>query len=307
MKVVAVTGATGYVGRFVVPELQSHGLTVRALARPHSQRDGFDVPPEWVEGDLGDEVALAGLVHGADAVVHLAYAHVPGRYRGGEGEDFAGWFEANVDGSLRLLMEAAAAGVERFIFLSSRAVFSRTEPGRVLDETHPTSPDTHYGAYKVAVEAFMQSFARSGSMQCCTMRATGVYGVTRPVERSKWWDLICAVLQDSDIRSNGGGTEVHGADVARVIHHHLTHPAPANDIVHLSDGYITHRDVVRLAREIAGKPGPLPPAPPAPPANPLVCRRVQEMGLTLGGEAALESTVAALVKAATVAGARAGK
>jgi nucleoside-diphosphate-sugar epimerase len=297
MRLVAVTGAAGYVGRFVVAELQRHGVRVRALARPQSDRGGFAAPPEWVMGDLRGADSLAAFVQGADAVVHLAYTHAPGRYRGGEGDDLAAWLDANVNGSLRLLLAAQAAAVERFVFLSSRAVFSRTEPGRVLDEAHPTSPDTHYGAYKVAVEGFLQSFAHVAGMKTCAVRATGVYGVTWPVERSKWWELVGAVVHDQEITSCGG-TEVHGADVARVIWHYLANPACAAEVIHVSDRYITHREVLQLARAISGRPGPLPPEPPAPPANPLACKRLAEMGLTLGGAAALEATVAALVRAA---------
>lgn len=306
MRIAAVTGATGYVGRFVTPALQAHDWHVRALARPASLRGGYGAAPEWIEGDLGDAAALARLVSGAQAVVHLAYSHIPGRYRGGEGDDLAGWIEANLTGSLRLLMAAQSAGVERFVFLSSRAVFSQTLPGRVLDESHPVSPGTHYGAYKVAVESFLQSFAATSDMRCCAVRATGVYGATWPIERSKWWTLIDAIMRDSEIAGNGGGTEVHGggtevhgADVARVVCHWLEAAVPRFDVIHLSDGWITQREVVRLARTISGKPGPLPVEPGAPPANPLVCRRIEEMGLRLGGSERLRATVAELVEAAT--------
>ncbi len=295
MTLVAVTGATGYVGRFVVAELQQQGYAVRALARPASNRVGFAAPPEWVEGDLCERDGLARFVQGASAVVHLAYAHVPGRYRGGEGDDLAGWLDANLHGSLRLLEAAAAAGVERFVFLSSRAVFSRTEPGRVLDESHPTSPDSHYGAAKVAVEAFLQSYAQRTGMTCCAVRATGIYGLTWPVENSKWWPLVRAVVNGSGELASGGGTEVHGADVARVIRHWLQQPAPAFDLIHLSDGFVSQREVVRLAREASGCPGPLPAEAP-PPANPLVCRRLGELGLELGGAPLLHATVAELVR-----------
>ncbi|MBZ0288181.1 MAG: NAD(P)-dependent oxidoreductase, partial [Anaerolineae bacterium] len=214
---IAVTGATGYVGRFVAAELLRQGMTIRALSRPGSDRGGFTGSIEWVDGSLRSDDALARLVKGAKAVIHLAYEHVPGRYRGGEGDDLAGWLDANVSGSLRLLTTARDAGVEKFIFLSSRAVFSRTEPGRDLDESHPVSPDTHYGAYKATVESFLHSFARVEKMQTCSVRATGVYGVTWPVERSKWWGLVNAVVRSESITSSGGGTEVYGGDVARVI------------------------------------------------------------------------------------------
>jgi nucleoside-diphosphate-sugar epimerase len=297
MGVIAVTGATGYVGRFVVAELQRQGEAIRALSRSGSNRGGFAGEIEWVDGNLSDLDALRRLTEHADAVIHLAYEHVSGRYRGGEGHDLAGWIDANVNGSLRLLMAARAANVGRFIFLSSRAVFSQIEPGRALDESHPTSPDTHYGAYKVAVEAFLRSFASTGNMKTASLRATGVYGLTWPVERSKWWGLIQALLADQPITAAGGGTEVHGADVARVVTDLLRRDDYTFDIIHLSDLFVTDHDVVRLARAYANQPGELPPLPAHPPKNVLVCRRLQELGITLGGQALLEETIAELVRA----------
>lgn len=298
VRTMAVTGTTGYVGRFVVAELQRQGVGVRGLARPGSDRRGFPAPIDWVVGDMRTTAAFPALVSGVDAVVHLAYEHVPGRYRGGEGDDLDGWLESNLMGTLRLLQAAQEAGVPQFIFLSSRAVFSRTDPGRVLDETHPISPNTHYGAYKAAVEAFLQSYAGLYDMATTSVRATGVYGLSYPVERTKWWNLITAVLSGKDNLTNGGGTEVHGADVARVIWALLAHPDLNIPAIHLSDLYVTHRQVVELARRFAGRPGPSPEAPPAPPANPLACRCIDELDLSFGGLPLLESTVAEIVEMA---------
>jgi nucleoside-diphosphate-sugar epimerase len=253
---------------------------------------------EWVIGDLRSGDRLAELVKGADAIIHLAYEHVPGRYRGGEGTNWSAWLDANVNGSLRLLQAAREAVVGQFVFLSSRAVFSRTEPGRELDESHPTSPDTHYGAYKVAVEGFLNSFAHVAGMKTCVVRATGVYGITWPIQRSKWWGLVKAVVNDEEILSNGGGTEVYGGDVARVVWNFLERPDADAEVIHLSDLYVTHREIVRLTRQFAGRPGSLPALPARPPENMLVCRRLTELGLTLGGIPALEETVAELVRAA---------
>lgn len=295
---VAVTGATGYVGRFVVAELLRQGMTVRALSRPESDHGGFTGEIEWIDGSLRSDDALARLVKDAGAVVHLAYEHVPGRYRGGEGDNLAGWLDANVNGSLRLLLAARDAGVQKFIFLSSRAVFSHTEPGRDLDETHPISPDTHYGAYKAAVEAFLRSFALIEKMQTCSIRATGVYGLTWPVERSKWWALVNAVVRGEPTPSSGGGTEVYGGDVARAVAALLNQPVMPVDTVHLSDLYVTHREVVRLAREISGIPGNLPPEPAKSPENQMVSRSLSQLGITLGGQACLETTIAELLRLA---------
>ena len=157
------------------------GAHVRALTRPTSDRSRFSPGLEWVLGDLTDAESRQSLVRDVDAVVHLAYGHIPGRYRGGEGDNLAEWLDTNLKGSIDLLIAARDAHVPQFIFLSSRAVFSRTEEGRILDETHPTSPDTHYGAYKVAVESMMKSFAAVEGM--CTNRRKG--------NRRLWGYLAC--------------------------------------------------------------------------------------------------------------------
>ena len=295
---VAITGATGLVGRFLVREFSTRKFEMRALARPTSSRAGFPATIDWVEGTLTDPEALAALVRGMDAVVHLAYAHVPGRYRGGEGRDLAGWLDANLTGTQRLLLAARDAGLNQFIFLSSRAVFSRTEPGRVLDESHPISPSTHYGAYKAAVEALLRGFAAVEGMQTTSIRATGVYGKIWPVEKSKWWPIVRAVVAGEPVTSTRGGTEVHGEDVAHVIGALLAQPAPAPDIIHLSDLYVTHRQIVELAQRAAGVRGPLPPLPDVGPQNVLVCPRLAGLGITLGGLPKLESTIRELVEAA---------
>ncbi|MBI1279809.1 MAG: NAD-dependent epimerase/dehydratase family protein [Anaerolineaceae bacterium] len=297
MTIIAITGATGYVGRFVAAELQHRGMQVRALSRAHSDRSGFAQPVEWVTGDLRDENAIHQLVQNVDAVVHLAYEHVPGKYRDGEGDNLPAWLDANLNGSLRLLQASAQAGVKRFIFLSSRAVFSRTEAGRVLDENHPISPDSHYGAYKAAVESFLQSFAHTANMSTCSVRATGVYGLTHPVERSKWWELVQAVLNDHPINTNRGGTEVHGADVAKAIVVLLTRPKLDIPVLHLSDLYVTTGEIVRIAQALSGHAGELPPPSPEP-INVMVSRYLADLGIMLGGTPLLEKTIGELVQAA---------
>jgi len=290
-RVIALTGATGYVGRFVAAELLAQGFSLRALARLDSDRRGFPGHIDWVDGDLSSESALKTLTDGAGAVIHMAYEHIPGRYRGGEGDDFPGWLDANLGGSLRLLTATQQAKVGQFIFLSSRAVFSHTEAGRVLDESHPTAPDSHYGAYKAAVEAFMSSAAHLTGMKTTTVRATGVYGLAWPPERSKWWDVIQAVLIHQPATASRSGTEIHGADVARAITALIKQPENAPAALHLSDLTVSTRDIVRLGRQFSGIPGDLPSESPSAPQNIMVSRRLADLGIRLGGVPLLEQTI----------------
>ena len=88
---IAVTGASGLVGRFLVRGLSAAGHQVKTL-------------PGW---RLGQPAPLEGCA----ALVHAAFAHVPGKYRGGEGDDPEGFVALNRDASLRLFQQAKAAGV----------------------------------------------------------------------------------------------------------------------------------------------------------------------------------------------------
>ena len=169
---VALTGASGIVGRFVAARLAREGCSVVALTRPESDRTGFDFPVTWIEGDLDNEVALVSLVRGADALVHCAFDHVAGRYRGGEGDDVESFWRTNLLGSLRLLRAAVDCDIGRIVVLSSRAVFGHPARTRVGDN-HPPSPTTHYGALKVALESLAGVYPRT-----TCIRPTGVYGIT---------------------------------------------------------------------------------------------------------------------------------
>lgn len=289
---VAVTGASGIVGRFVVADLQARGVAVRAWARPGTDRGGFSRPIEWIPGDLSSPRAAEPLVEGVDAVVHCALAHVPGRYRRGEGDDLDGWIAANVHGTLRLMTAARRASVARFVLLSSRAVYGDDRPEPTLSEADRCLPDSHYGAAKRAAEAFVQSFGLGEGWAISSLRATGVYGITYPADRTKWLAIARSVLAGELWGGRGGGTEVHGSDLASAVWALLTRDGVAGGLFNCSDRYVTDREIVTMMQRLSGLQGPLPEAPPAPPARVLDCSRLAKLGVRFGGLALLESTVA---------------
>ncbi len=116
---IAITGATGFVGRHIAALLARRGHRVRALARhPGRARALLGAETELVAGDLATGT-LATLVRGADAVVHLVGIIVeagPATFQ-----------EVHVEGTRRVLAAAGAAGVPRFVHMS--AVGARPEPG----------------------------------------------------------------------------------------------------------------------------------------------------------------------------------
>jgi nucleoside-diphosphate-sugar epimerase len=104
----AVTGGTGFVGSTLIDLASRNGVPVRALARSEQPpRPGVT----WVRGDLADDAALAQLVTGTRAVLHLAgVVSTP---------DPAGFHQGNVAGTEALVHAARDAGVSRFVFVSS--------------------------------------------------------------------------------------------------------------------------------------------------------------------------------------------
>jgi nucleoside-diphosphate-sugar epimerase len=140
----ALTGATGFVGARVAALA---GRPVRALARrPQPPQPGV----EWVQGDLDDASALARLCAGAAAVIHVAgVVSAP---------DAAGFQAGNVRGTANMLAAASAAGVARFVHVSSLAA---REPALSL-----------YGASKADAETAVVASA----LDWVIVRPPGVYG-----------------------------------------------------------------------------------------------------------------------------------
>ncbi len=102
---IALTGATGFIGRYIAADLIQHGHNLRCWYRPTSDRGGFehlDRSIQWVEGDLGRPESCPDLVAGCDAVVHAALHHPGGGFRGGGG-DVIEFVENNVVGTIRLI------------------------------------------------------------------------------------------------------------------------------------------------------------------------------------------------------------
>lgn len=290
---VAVTGATGIVGRFVVQRLREQGAHVRALARADSDRRGL-AHLDWIAGELTDAVALQRLVAGVDAVVHCAYEHVAGRYRGGEGNDRLRFWRANLLAGVELMEQARVAGVSRLVVISSRAVYGHASPAHdwVDDDDRPV-PDTFYGALKLALEAHASAFSAADGVCYASLRPTGVYGITHPVRRSKWFDLGRALLRREQLPPPRLSTEVHGADMAAAVWLLLTAPADtvAGRSFNCSDVVVDTRAVMaRLAMRLVGD-ADLPGAVETRLRHPMHTPALRALGWKPGGEALLDRTI----------------
>jgi nucleoside-diphosphate-sugar epimerase len=295
---IAVTGATGFLGRYVVKHLCSAGHACRCWHRPGSDRGGFEAVErqiEWAQGELGDHSAAAGLVRGCDAVVHAALHHPGGGFRGREG-DVLGFVEKNVVGTLQLIEAARHARVGRFVFISTCAVHEKILDDRPLDETHPTWATSHYGAHKAAIEQFVRSYGFGQGYSICALRPTGIYGVARPIADSRWFELVRDVAHGKRVECLHGGKEVHAADVARAIEILLAADGIAGEVYNCYDQYVSEYEVARIAKAQCGNRAEILGRPTAP-KHQIVTEKLKRLGMQFGGQALLEQTVRQMLDA----------
>jgi nucleoside-diphosphate-sugar epimerase len=299
---IAVTGATGFLGRYLVRRLADAGHRLRCWARPGADREGFGAAAgavEWMPGDLGDEAAAVALVRGADALVHAALARPGGAsFSAGGRDDFLGFLRPNLIGSLQLFRAAFEAGVGRCVFISTCAVHEVVLNDRPLDEAHPLWPTSPYGAHKAALEAFVSSYGRGRGWPVCALRPTGIYGLAHPPEQSKWYGLVGRVQRGEPIASAVGGKEVHAADVARAAELLLTADAEAvaGQAFNCCDRYIAEQEVAGIAKVLTGSPSTVADLNRGP-KHQIDTRKLRALGMTFGGEPLLRRTVQELVEA----------
>jgi nucleoside-diphosphate-sugar epimerase len=299
---IAITGATGFLGRYLVRHLAGAGHQLRCWYRPSGDRSDFAGHADaitWLPGVLGDETAAGELVRGADAVVHAAVQWEGPRNRGrgshGAADVFLG---VNLTGSLQLFQTAHAAGVPRFVFVSTCAVHEVILDDRPLDEAHPLWPTGHYGAHKAALEAFVHSYGLGQGWPICALRPTGIYGLAHPPQASRWYDLVGQVLRGEPVTSARGGKEVHAGDVARAAELLLTADAKAvaGQSFNCYDRYFAEEQVARIARELTGSPSVISEINRGP-KHQIDTRKLRGLGMTFGGEALLRRTVGELIEA----------
>jgi UDP-glucose 4-epimerase len=243
---IAITGGTGLVGRFIVEDCLARGQDVTVLGRTPPRPGFFSAPVRFLPFDLGgDPPALEG----HDRLVHAAFDHLPGLYRGGEGGDPDGFLRRNVGGTLALFAMAERAGIDRGVFISTRAVYGDYPEGTPLDESLTPRPDTLYGRAKLLVEEALTGRATN-------LRVTGVYGPPGPGQQHKWADLFDDFAKGRPIAPRIA-TEVHGVDLARAVRIVLELDAPP--VLNVSDLLLDRHDLLAEVARLTGSARPLPP------------------------------------------------
>ena len=244
---ILVTGATGFLGRTLVPELLAAGHSVRALVRPRS--DSAFLATQGVElaiaDDITDMTAVRGACEGVEAVIHAA-----GLFRmWGLLVDF---WQTNVEGTATVLEAASQAGVRRFLHISTVAVVGETVSGRRVDECHPCNPQDPYQRTKLEGERLALAYHRDRGLPVVVLRPGALYG---PWGRYAFNRLFFEEpLRGWRIRVNGGRYMTFPAftrDVAAAIVAALERGTPG-ELYHLAGQPRTHNEINNIVSDLAG-------------------------------------------------------
>jgi nucleoside-diphosphate-sugar epimerase len=286
---IAVTGATGFIGHHTVAHLLGTGHDVTALGRRPSPHAAARFSPFELDGPAPD-------LRAHDVLVHAALSHVPGRYRGGEGDAPDAFLRRNLAGTLRLFEAARERGVPRILFLSSRAVYGDYPPGTPLHEDLPPRPDTLYGDVKLRAEEVLSRLAAPG-LTVASLRVTGVYGPPVPGLPHKWARLLDDFARGRPITPRAA-TEVHVDDLAEAIRLLATaDPAAlAPQVFNVSDFTLDHRDLLADYAALTGIAAPLPPCADPAAVSAMTTDRLRSLGWMPSGRARLRETLAAFAR-----------
>lgn len=179
-KLVAVTGAEGFIGSHLVEALVASGHSVRAMVLYNSfgSRGWLETLPdevmaevEVVLGDVRDPYAVSGFVAGAEVVYHLAaLIAIPYSYTAPQS-----YLETNAGGTLNVLEAARLHETPRVICTSTSEVYgtARSVP---ISENHPLQAQSPYAASKIAADKLAESYHLSFGLPIVTLRPFNTYG-----------------------------------------------------------------------------------------------------------------------------------
>jgi nucleoside-diphosphate-sugar epimerase len=231
-----ITGGSGFVGRALTSHVLASGCEVRLSLRQPPSADQI-VGVETVEiGSLSLKNDWTAALRNVDRIVHLAArAHV---MNDNSSDPMAEFRRVNVEGTANLARQAAAAGVRRFVYLSSIKVNGEfTQEGRPFTANDTPAPDDPYGVSKHEAEQLLRQIATETGMQVVIIRPPLVYGpgVKANIESMMRW-LARGVPLPLAAATQNQRSLVALDNLVDLIMVCLSHPAAANQTFLVSDG-----------------------------------------------------------------------
>ena len=259
MKHVAVTGASGFLGSQLCAALDAMGnIQLTALLRPESKT----VANKYVEIPSMDGLSdFTFALFDQEVVIHLAArAHI---MKDEVADPLTEYRRVNVDGTLNLARQAAAAGVKRFIFLSSIKVNGeQTFLGQPFTANDTPAPEDAYGISKWEAEQGLQQLASESGMEVVVIRPPLVYG---PGVKGNFASMIKLVSKGLPLPLGAihNQRSLMGLDnLVDFIVTCIDHPEAANQVFLAGDGQdLSSTELLRGVARAMGRPSRLIPVP----------------------------------------------
>ena len=257
---VLITGSNGFIGKTLLLLLPTRAHKTVATVRVAP--DDRNAPSYAVAiSDIDAATNWSTALHGSDAVIHLAArVHV---MRDTAIDPLAEFRRVNTEGTLNLARQAAAAGVRRFIFLSTIGVNGNsTSHGKIFTETSASLPHDPYSVSKHEAEVGLRAISKSMGMEIVIIRPTLVHGSKAPGNFGKLTRLVAKSLP-LPLASIQNRRSLVGIDnLVDFIITCLEHPAAANETFLVSDGEdLSTPDLIRRMAHSMNRPARLLPIP----------------------------------------------
>lgn len=257
---VLVTGANGFVGRALCATVAAAGLKVRGVVRQQGDLPA-GVEQRIVEG-LDDLGSMRMALEGIDVVIHAAArAHV---LRDESVDPLTEFRQVNVQGTVSVAAQAAAAGARRFIFISSVGVNGTETDARPYFATDEPRPQSAYAVSKHEAELRLHALAAETGMEVVIIRPPLVYGPGAPGNFGtlmRW--LMRGIPLPLGAVTTNRRSFVALDNLIDLIIACINHPAAANQTFLVSDGEdLSTTDLLRRLSRAMNAPARLLPVPP---------------------------------------------
>ncbi|MGK4340752.1 UDP-glucose 4-epimerase family protein [Ectopseudomonas oleovorans] len=248
---ILLTGATGFVGSVLLSELTKlPDFRVVAAVRSAASPASDDVV---VVGNIDGTTDYSAALNGVDVVVHAAArAHI---MRDEVADPLAEYRKVNVEGTLNLAKQAVAAGVKRFVYISSIKVNGESTTGlSAFTEADSAKPEDPYGVSKYEAEQGLRLLAQETGLEVVIIRPPLVYG---PGVKANFLSLVklSATRVPLPFGSvNNHRSMVYVGNLVSFIIRCIQHPAAANQTFLVSDGEdVSLRNLVTYIRLCLGR------------------------------------------------------
>lgn len=254
---VLVTGATGFVGRALCPVIRASEHHLRAAVR---NANGCAVEDCCTIDAISGSTDWSACLEGMDVVIHLAArVHV---MKADDAGAMGAFLEVNLHGTERLARQAAAAGVKRFIYLSSIKVNGEYTEGQAFDERSIPAPHDAYAISKFRAEQALQQVAEDTGMEVVILRPPLIYG---PEVKANFYNLL--KLVDSGLplpfaKLQNRRSLVYVGNLVDALMLCISHPGAAGQTFLVSDGEaVSTSELIQQMSKALGRSGRLFPMP----------------------------------------------